>query len=199
MRRREFIAGLGSSTIAWPLAARAQQSGRVRRIMRRIGVLTNLPANDAQMQTRNGAFLEALQQLGWAPGRNVEIEYRWGGEVADRNREYAAELVALAPDVIVSAGGSPGLAALQRATRTVPIVFANYRSGRPGLRRGIGAAGRQHHRVHDIRVRPQCEMAGTAQEDRAWHVAGGGRSGRRHRHRKRGVGSNPVGGAIIRG
>jgi putative ABC transport system substrate-binding protein len=69
--------------------------------------------------------LEALQRLGWTPGRNVEIEYRWGGEVADRNREYARELVALAPDVIVCPGGSPGLAALQRATRTAPIVFAN--------------------------------------------------------------------------
>jgi putative ABC transport system substrate-binding protein len=93
--------------------------------MRHIGVLTNLPADDAQVQTLNGALLEALQRLGWTPGRNVEIEYRWGGEVADRNREYATELVALAPDVIVCPGGSPGLAALQRATRTVPIVFAN--------------------------------------------------------------------------
>ena len=113
MRRREFIAGLGSAA-TWPVVARAQQSDR----MRHIGVLTNLPADDAQMQTRNGAFLQALQRLGWTPGGNVEIEYRWGGEVADRNREYAAELVALAPDVIVSAGGSSGLAALQRATRT---------------------------------------------------------------------------------
>jgi putative ABC transport system substrate-binding protein len=72
MRRREFIAGLGAAA-AWPAAARAQQRDRVRRI----GVLTNLPANDAQMETRNGAFLEALKQLGWTPGRNVEIEYRW--------------------------------------------------------------------------------------------------------------------------
>jgi len=93
--------------------------------MRRIGVLVNLPADDAQAQARNAAFLQALQQLGWTAGRNVEIEYRWGAEIADRNREYAAELVALAPDVILSGGGSPGLAALQRATRTVPIVFTN--------------------------------------------------------------------------
>jgi len=120
MRRREFIAGLGAVATALPVAARAQQRGR----MRRIGVLTNLPIDDAQMQARNGAFLESLQKLGWTP-RNVEIEYRWGAEFADRNREYAAELVALAPDVIVDMGGSPGLAALQRATRTVPIVFAN--------------------------------------------------------------------------
>jgi putative tryptophan/tyrosine transport system substrate-binding protein len=120
MKRREFIAGLGSAA-AWPVVARAQQRDR----MRRIGVLTNLPADDAQMQARYAAFLELLQKLGWIPGRNVEIEYRWGAEFADRNREYAAELVALAPDVIVDMGGSPGLAALQRATRTVPIVFAN--------------------------------------------------------------------------
>src|SRR5262249_11569840 len=120
MRRREFIAGLGSAA-AWPVAARAQQPER----MRRIGVLTNLPADDAQMQARNRAFLESLPRLGWTVGRNVENEYRWGAEVADRNREYAAELLALAPDVILDAGGSPGLAALQRATRTVPIVFAN--------------------------------------------------------------------------
>jgi putative ABC transport system substrate-binding protein len=120
MRRRAFIAGLGSAA-AWPVLAQAQQPDR----MRRIGVVANLPADDAQMQARYGAFLESLQQLGWIPGHNVKIEYRWGAEVADRNREYAAELVALAPDVIVSVGSSLGLAALQRATSTVPIVFAN--------------------------------------------------------------------------
>jgi len=76
IKRREFIAGLGSAA-AWPVVARAQQSDR----MRHIGVLTNLPADDAQMQTRNRALLEALQRLGWTPGRNVEIEYRWGGKL----------------------------------------------------------------------------------------------------------------------
>jgi putative ABC transport system substrate-binding protein len=121
MRRREFIALLGSGVAGWLRVARAQEPER----MRRIGVLMNLPADDAQAQARNAAFLQALQEFGWTAGRNVQIEYRWGAEIADRNREYAAELVALAPDVIVSGGGSPGLAALRRATRTVPIVFAN--------------------------------------------------------------------------
>jgi putative ABC transport system substrate-binding protein len=85
----------------------------------------NLAADDPVSQARNAAFLQALQELGWTAGRNLQIEYRWGGEIADRNREYAAELVALAPDVIVAGGSSPGLAALRRATRTIPIVFAS--------------------------------------------------------------------------
>src|SRR5262245_55654303 len=120
MRRREFITLLGGAAVTWPLAARAQQRERIRRI----GFLMNLAADDSQAQARNAAFLQALQELGWTAGRNLQIEYRWGGEIADRNREYAAELVALAPDVIVAAGSSPGLAALRRATRTIPIVFA---------------------------------------------------------------------------
>jgi putative ABC transport system substrate-binding protein len=121
MRRREFVTLLGSAVAAMPVAARAQQRERIRRI----GVLMNLPADDPGAQARNAALLQALQELGWTVGRNVQVEYRWGAEIADRTREYAAELVALAPDAIVSGGGSPGLAALQRATRTVPIVFAN--------------------------------------------------------------------------
>ena len=119
LHRRDFITLLGVAT-TWPLAARAQQGER----MRRIGFLMNLAADDSQAQARNAAFLQALQELGWTAGRNLQIEYRWGGEIADRNREYAAELVALAPDVIVAAGSSPGLAVLRRATRTIPIVFA---------------------------------------------------------------------------
>jgi putative ABC transport system substrate-binding protein len=119
--RRECIVLLGGAAASWPLAARAQQRER----MRRIGVLINLAVDDPEAQARNAVLLQALQQLGWTAGRNLQIEYRWGGEIADRNREYAAELVALAPDVIVSGGGSPGLAALRRATRTIPIVFAN--------------------------------------------------------------------------
>src|SRR5262245_35586687 len=118
MRRRELITLLGGAA-TWPLAARAQQGEK----MRRIGFLMNLAADDSQAQARNAAFLQALQELGWTAGRNLQIEYRWGGEITDRNREYAAELVALAPDVIVAAGSSPGLAALRRATRTIPIVF----------------------------------------------------------------------------
>src|SRR6516225_11243289 len=119
MRRRDFITLLGGAA-AGPVVARAQQRER----MRRIGFLMNLAADDPVSQARNAAFLQALQELGWTAGRNLQIEYRWGGEIADRNREYAAELVALAPDVVVAAGSSPGLAVLRRATRTIPIVFA---------------------------------------------------------------------------
>src|SRR5262245_40855371 len=119
MKRREFITLLGGAA-AWPLAARAQQGER----MRRIGVLMSLAANDAQGQARLAAFLQSLEQLGWIDGRNVQIDTRWGAGDADRTRRYAAELVALAPDVIL-ATGSPPVAALQQATRSAAIVFSN--------------------------------------------------------------------------
>jgi putative tryptophan/tyrosine transport system substrate-binding protein len=119
MRRREFIALLGSSVAAWPLAARAQQGDRVRRV----GVLMHLPENDPETQARVRALLEGLQQLGWTDGRNVRIDYRFGATDVDRSRRYAAELIALAPDVIQASGSGP-VAALQQASRTVPIVFA---------------------------------------------------------------------------
>ena len=117
MKRREFITLLGGA--AWPFAARAQQPEQ----MRRIGVLTNLVADDPEAQARVGAFLQGLQELGWAVGRNMRIEYRWGAGDADRTRGYAAELVALAPDVILTSGAS-ALAPLLQATRSVPVVFA---------------------------------------------------------------------------
>jgi putative ABC transport system substrate-binding protein len=119
MRRRGFITLLGGAA-AWPLAAQAQQGER----MRRIGVLMSLAANDAQGQARLAAFLHGLQQLGWIDGRNVRIDTRWGAGDADQTRRYAAELVALAPDVIL-ATGSPPVAALQQATRSAAIVFAD--------------------------------------------------------------------------
>ena len=117
MKRRAFISLLGGAA-AWPLAARAQQSERVRRI----GVLMNLASDDAEGQARLAAFHQGLQQLGWTVGRNVQIDYRWGAGNADYIRKFAAELVALAPDVILSTG-SPSIAVLQQATRTVPVVF----------------------------------------------------------------------------
>jgi ABC-type uncharacterized transport system substrate-binding protein len=116
--RRKFLATLGGAAAAWPLAARAQQQER----MRRIGILLNLASDDAEGQARLAAFYQGLQQLGWTVGRNVQINYRWGAGDADRIRKFAAELIMLAPDVILSAG-SPSVAALQQATRTVPIVF----------------------------------------------------------------------------
>jgi ABC-type uncharacterized transport system substrate-binding protein len=117
MRRREFITLLGGAAAAWPLAARAQQPDRIRRI----GSLSGI-ANDAQMQARMSTFVQALEQLGWTEGRNVQIDYRWGGGDAESIRRQAAELATLAPDVILSTGG-PSTERLLQATRTVPIVF----------------------------------------------------------------------------
>jgi putative ABC transport system substrate-binding protein len=119
IRRRKFLATLGGAA-ACPLAARAQQAERVRRI----GVLMPLTADDLEASPRVTALAQGLQQFGWTVGRNVRIDYRWGAVDADHSSRYAAELLALAPDVIL-AGGSPAVAALQQATRTVPIVFAN--------------------------------------------------------------------------
>jgi putative tryptophan/tyrosine transport system substrate-binding protein len=119
MKRRTFIALLGGAAAAWPLAARTQQRER----MRRIGVLMNLAANDAEGQARLAAFLQGLQEAGWAVGRNVRIDLRWGGGDAESFRKQAAELVALSPDVVF-ASGIPVATPLLQATRTVPIVFA---------------------------------------------------------------------------
>ena len=115
MRRREFITLLGSAA-AWPLAARAEGER-----IRRIGVLMNLAADDAEGQARLTGFLRGLQESGWADGRNAHIDTRWGTD-AGSTRKYAAELVALAPDVIL-ATASTATSALQQMTRTVPIVF----------------------------------------------------------------------------
>ena len=117
MRRRECIALLGTAA-AWPLIARAQQSGG----MRRIGVLMDVSETDLEGQTRITAFLQGLQQLGWTDGHNVRVDVRWAAGDAERIRKYAAQLVTLAPDVIL-ANTSPTVAALQQATRIVPIVF----------------------------------------------------------------------------
>ena len=118
MRRREFIMLLGGAVTTWPLPARAQQPEQTRRI----GVLMNRAADNPEGQAAVAAFREALQQLGWSDGRNVRIDTRWGGGDAESIRRYAAELVALAPDVIL-ATGSLSVGPLLQATRVVPIVF----------------------------------------------------------------------------
>ena len=118
IRRREFIVTLGGAAAAWPLAARAQQGER----MRRIGVLLPAAADDAEFQARVGAFLQALALLGWTIGRNVRIDTRWATTNAAEIRRHVAELVALAPDVILATGTST-VGPLLQATRTVPIVF----------------------------------------------------------------------------
>ena len=119
MRRREFITLLGGAA-AWPLAARAQQGERVRRI----GVLAAYAENDPEAQARIVAFRQALQGLGWTEGRNIAMEYRWGAGDAGRARTFVAELVSLKPHVIL-AHGTPALTALYEATRTIPVVFVS--------------------------------------------------------------------------
>jgi putative ABC transport system substrate-binding protein len=115
MKRREFIQGIAGSTLAWPLAARAQQT-------RQVAVLEPISRNAPGATLRAEAFMQRLQQLGWTPGRDVQVEIRWSGADEAETARQAAELVALAPDVIVAAGGA-GAAALLKATRTIPIVF----------------------------------------------------------------------------
>jgi putative tryptophan/tyrosine transport system substrate-binding protein len=118
MKRREFITLLGGAAAAWPVAARAQQPARVRLI----GVLMNLTADDPASHLQLAAFAQGLQESGWAIGRNVRIEYRFGAGDNELYRKYAAELVGLAPDVIMTVGGTSA-GALQQASRSVPIVF----------------------------------------------------------------------------
>jgi putative ABC transport system substrate-binding protein len=119
LRRREFITLLGGAAVAWPVAARAQQSDQIRRI----GVLTVFSQDDPEGQRRVAALLQRLQQLGWTDGRNVAIELRWAGGDPDRSRFYAGELVGMKPDVIF-VNNTLVMPLLQRATRTIPIVFA---------------------------------------------------------------------------
>src|SRR5215831_15088192 len=118
MRRRDFIGLLGGTALS-PLAAQAQQTGRIRRI----GVLMNRAANDPEGQARLAVIQQGLQQSGWTDGGNVRIDIRWGEDDVDRHRKYAAELLALTPDVILAIG-TLSVTALQHASRSLPIVFA---------------------------------------------------------------------------
>src|SRR6516165_6853990 len=119
-KRRTFIAGLGSAA-AWPLAARAQQADRVRRI----GVLVPGDENDPVYKSRVTAFTQTLADLGWADGRNARVDLRWAGPDINRIRAFAKELVSLQPDIIVTIGSTAATVALQAQTRTIPIVFTN--------------------------------------------------------------------------
>ena len=119
MRRRDFIGMVGSAAATWPLAARAQQ----REPLRRVAILEPITKDMPGAQARYTAFLQAFEQLGWTDGRNVQIVARWGGGNDVETRKYAAELVALAPDVILAGGGTVAELML-KATRTIPIVFA---------------------------------------------------------------------------
>ena len=119
MRRRDFIKAIAGSAVAWPGVTRAQQPDQIRRI----GVILSYSDSDPEGRPRLAALAQGLQELGWTDGRNIHIDYRYTAGDAERTRKYAAELVALAPDVIV-AGNTSTVGALQQATRTVPIIFA---------------------------------------------------------------------------
>ena len=144
MQRRQFIALLGGA-VTWPLATRAQQPDQ----MRRIGVLMGYAESDLEALAWVTAFVQGFKELGWIVGRNVSIDYRFGAGDADRMRAYAEELVGLAPAVIL-AHTSPVMAALQQATRTIPIVFVDVFAP---LCFELGASRRQHHRVQFGRAR----------------------------------------------
>jgi len=126
--RRKFLATLGGAATAWPLGAGAQQ----REKMRRIGVLMNLAADDPQSPVRIAAFLQGLQESGWTDGRNLRIDYRWGAADLDRYRRYAAELVALVPDVILAGGGSVVGPLLQVARNVCSRRFSRRTHVQPG-------------------------------------------------------------------
>src|ERR1044071_9944657 len=120
MRRRSFIGAIAGSVAAWPLSAHAQQGER----MRRIGVLVSRAEDDPEGQAQVAVFVQALQSLGWTTGRNVQIDIRWGTADIASSRRHAAEMVALTPNVILTAS-SAATVAVQEATRTLPIVFVN--------------------------------------------------------------------------
>src|SRR5437660_1872075 len=119
-RRREFITLLGGAAIAWPLAARAQQAGG----MRRVGVLMSVAENDPGGQAFAAAFRDGLQKLGWTEGRNIRFDYRWGAANVESMRQFAKELVALQPDLILSQS-TVTTALVLRETRTIPIIFTS--------------------------------------------------------------------------
>jgi putative tryptophan/tyrosine transport system substrate-binding protein len=136
MRRRKFIAGLGAAA-AWPLAARAQQLGGVRRV----GVLMNSVASDTEFQSYVAVFIQGLRQLGWVEGQNLRVDVRWNAGNAGLSLTYAAQLIGLMPDVILVAS-TTNLTAVRQATNTVPVVFVSVSDPTPCA--GRTSAPRHH-------------------------------------------------------
>jgi len=185
IRRRSFILMLAGTLVALSLATGAQQLKRPSRI----GVLMNLASDDQESQARFATFLQALHQSGWIEGHNVRIDTRWGAGDANRTRRYAAELVALAPDVIVAAS-TPALGPLQSATRTVPIVFVQVADP-------VGGG------FVDNLQRPGGNMTGFSVFDYSigtkWREPGSGSAGAGHGLWQRTVRCHPDGSGLVRG
>ncbi len=163
MKRREFITLLGGAAAAWPLAARAQQAER----MRRIGVLIAYSESDPEAQARVGAFREGLQKLGWTEGRNIRIDARWATSDAALMQRFAEELVALQPELILSSSTTHHRGAAASNAHHPHHFRHRCRSGRQRLRRELSAAGRQRHRFHRYSADDRGQVAGAAQGDRA--------------------------------
>ncbi len=168
MRRRDLITLMGGIA-AWPLAASAQPRDR----MRRVGVLLPVFSSDAEYPILVATLVQALQQLGWVDGQNVRIYIRWAGGNFDATKKDAAELVALAPDVIIASGAS-SVDPLLQVTRTLPIVFTIVPDPVGArIRRQPRAARRKRHGLHELRIRHRRQVAGAAAGDRARGQAGG--------------------------
>jgi putative ABC transport system substrate-binding protein len=192
MRRREFITLIGGAAV-WPLAARAQQRER----MRSIGVLNTFAADDQEGHVRVAAFVQALQPFGWTIGRNVRVEQRWGTDAAN-TRKNAAELVALAPDVILT-NSATSMAPLLEATRTVPIVFVLVADPvGAGFVDSLARPGGNATGFIALEYGFTNQMAGATQGDCAGRDAGGGHPRSHHHGRDRHVRCHPVRGAVAR-
>jgi ABC transporter substrate binding protein len=194
MKRREFITLFGGAAAAWPLAVRAQQPER----MRRIGVLIPLAADDPEAKARLAAFQQGLQQLGWTEGSNMRIDARWSAGNAEEIRKFAAELVALTPDVILASGGTV-VGPLLQVTRTVPIVFTQTPDPvGAGYVESLARPGGNATGFTLFEYGMGGEVAGAAQTDRAERDASGDPSRSRHTTRDRTVGCHPDSGTIVR-
>src|SRR6202165_3367872 len=195
MRRREFIAVIGAAAIARPRSAAAQQLDPIRNV----GLLTNCAADDAVGQARITAFLQGLQERGWTVGRNLRIDTRWGAGDAERSRKYAAELLALAPDVVLAAT-TPNVEALQRATQNVPIVFAGVSDPvGAGLVASLARPGGNTTGFFAVRIRHKREMAGIAQASCAQCDSRRGAAGLGRDTRDRTISGDAGRGAVVRG
>ena len=193
MRRRDFVRVVVGVAAGFPFAARAQQPDRIRRI----GVFSGGAEDDQYNEAGIAAFVKELHQLGWTDGHNLRIDYRFAAGNSENFPKYAAELIALAPDVILTTGAA--LPSMLQATRTVPIVFA-FASGPIGASfiESLVAAGRQYHELCAVRIRFECKMAGTAQRDRAGREASSSPSGSHGNHRNRPIRRHSVRGAVVR-